>query len=146
MDPLSITTAVITICGVINQATICCQKLRALRKAPKELELLLEEVAGLKDLLHELEPIVRDAQVANRDGAWLGGPRAGGLCQHLDRAASKLRELDSLVHNCAHGEIRFGIDRGHLAWSGGRSKANALREDLCGLRLNLATSLQANHW
>ena len=135
MDPLSIATAGIAFAGATSQLAKCVQRLRAIRQAPLEIKLLLEEVLDLSGLLDQLEPTQR--QVLN------GSEKTGaGLEWHIIRTSSKLQELDSLLQEHNSKPARFGIN--HLGWSKTRQRANALREDLKVLRLNLTASLGAN--
>ena len=135
MDPLSIATAGIAFAGATSQLAKCIQRLRAIRQAPLEIKLLLEEVLDLSGLLDQLEPTQR--QTLN------GSEKTGaGLEWHITRTSSKLGELDSLLQEHTSKPARFGIN--HLGWSKTRQRANALREDLKVLRLNLTASLGAN--
>ncbi len=142
MDPLSITAAGLAFAGAIGQTGKCIQRLRAIRQAPLEIKLLLEEVLDLSGLLHQLEP----TQNSRFDGTCAEKmvPPGEGLEWQIARTASKLGELDSLLqeHSSDSKPTRFAIH--HLGWPKGRQKANALRADLKILRLNLATSLGAN--
>ena len=140
MDPLSITAAGIAFASAAGQAAKCIQKLRAIRQAPVEIKLLLEEVLDLFSLLEQLEP----TQSQRFDGAEKTVPPLPvvGLDWQIARTSSKLQELDSLIREHASKPARFGID--HLGWPKGRQRANILRGDLKVLRLNLTASLGAN--
>lgn len=137
MDPLSITAGGLAIAGAIGQVAKCIQRLRAIRQAPEEIRLLLEEVLDLNGLLHQLEP----AQSQKFDASDTTDPAGVGLDWHIARTSSKLQELDSLLQEHTSKPARFGID--HLGWSKGRQRANALRRDLKVLRQNLTASLGA---
>ena len=137
MDPLSIATAGIAFAGATSQLAKCIQRLRAIRQAPLEIKLLLEEVLDLSGLLDQLKPT--QGQNLNVNGSEKTG---AGLEWHITRTSSKLRELDSLLQEHTSKPVRFGIN--HLGWSKTRQRANALREDLKVLRLNLTASLGAN--
>ena len=139
MDPLSITAAGFAFAGAIGQTVKCIQRLRAIRQAPVEIKLLLEEVLDLNGLLHQLKPT---AQNQPSDASGTRVPAGEGLEWQIARTSSKLQELDSLLQEHTSKPARFGID--HLGWSKGRSRANALRGDLKVLRLNLTASLGAN--
>ena len=139
MDPLSIATAGIAFAGATSQLAKCIQRLRAIRQAPLEIKLLLEEVLDLSGLLDQLEPTQR--QVLN--GSEKKEKKTGaGLEWQITRTSSKLQELDSLLQEHNSKPARFGIN--HLGWSKTRQRANTLREDLKVLRLNLTASLGAN--
>ena len=146
MDRLSITAAGIAFAGAVSQAGKCIQKLRAIRQAPIELKLLLEEVLDLSGLLKQLEPTHNRQRYDDIDGsvseAVSGLSAPVGLDWQIARTSSKLQELDSLIQEHSSKPARFGID--HLGWSKGRQKANSLRADLKVLRLNLTASLGAN--
>lgn len=140
MDPVSITAAGIAFAGAVGQAAKCIQRLRAIRQAPIEIKLLLEEVLDLSGLLKQLEP----TQSQRFDGSekTVRRPPVVGLDWQIARTSSKLQELDSLIQEHSSKPARFGID--HLGWPKGRQRANTLREDLKVLRLNLSASLGAN--
>ena len=143
MDPLSITAAGLAFAGAVSQAAKCIQRLRAIRQAPAEIKLLLEEVLDLSGLLNQLEPTCTQSQ--SLDGSQrTASPVVGqlGLDWQIARTSSKLQELDSLIQEHSSRPARFGID--HLGWSKGRQRANTLRGDLKVLRLNLTASLGAN--
>ncbi len=142
MDPLSITAAGLAFAGAIGQTRKCIQRLRAIRQAPLEIKLLLEEVLDLSGLLHQLEPT--PTQSSRFDGTEKMVSPGVGLEWQIARTASKLGELDSLLqeHTANSKPTRFAID--HLGWPKRRQRANALRADLKILRLNLATSIGAN--
>lgn len=151
MDPLSITAAGIAFAGAISQAGKCIQRLRAIRQAPVEIKLLLEEVLDLSDLLKQLEPTSTSTQSQRFDALPTSQSQSqsqqpvspvAGLDWQIARTSSKLQELDSLIQEHASKPARFGID--HLGWSKGRQRANTLRGDLKVLRLNLTASLGAN--
>ena len=142
MDPLSIATAGIAFAGATSQLAKCIQRLRAIRQAPLEIKLLLEEVLDLSGLLDQLEPTQRQRQTWNNINGSESEKTAAGLEWHITRTSSKLRELDSLLQEHSSKPARFGIN--HLGWSKTRQRANALREDLKVLRLNLTASLGAN--
>ena len=138
MDPLSIATAGIAFAGATSQLAKCIQRLRAIRQAPLEIKLLLEEVLDLSGLLDQLAPTQRQSLNINGSEKKTGA----GLEWHITRTSSKLGELDSLLQEHTSKPARFGIN--HLGWSKTRQRANALREDLKVLRLNLTASLGAN--
>ena len=138
MDPLSITAGAIAVIGAIQQTARCIERLHAIRQAPLELTLLLEEVADLSELL-------KHVQTAQKSPAYGdGGPRPTegpkGLDWQISRTSTKLNELDQLLQHHTSRTDRRTPDFG---WVRGRRKANALREDLKLLRLNLAASLSA---
>ena len=138
MDPLSITAGAIAVIGAIQQAGQCIDRLHAIRQAPLEVSLLLDEVADLSDLLKQ----IRDAQKPPDYGDGRPAPKEGpkGLDWQISRTSSKLSELDQLLQHHSSRTRRRAPD---FAWVRGRSKANGLREDLRLLRLNLAASLSA---
>ena len=148
MDPLSIATAGIAFAGATSQlANICIQRLRAIRQAPLEIKLLLEEVLDLNGLLQQLEPTHSHHYYTQRQRQNLNGsertiPAGVGLEWQISRTSSKLHELDSLLQEHTSKPARFGIN--HLTWSKTRQRANVLRADLKVLRLNLTASLGAN--
>lgn len=141
MDPLSITASAIAVIGAIQQAAICIERLRAIRQAPEELNVLCEEVADLSELLQHVQSAQKPPAYEKDALATPISPK--GLDHQLSRTTTKLQELDRLVVDHASRTNRRKFDRGHLGWLRGKEKANALREDLKVLRLNLAASLGA---
>ena len=152
MDPLSITAAGFAFAGAINQVAKCIQRLRAIRQAPLEIQLLLEEVLDLSGLLNQLDPTQSQSFTSFTGSPAEKTVSAGaGLEWQIARTSSKLQELDSLLQEHTHTHTHthttsksalFGIH--HLGWPKGRQRANALRRDLKVLRLNLTASLGAN--
>lgn len=143
MDPLSITTGAIAIIGVINQAAKCIKKLRAIRQAPHELRLLIDEVADLWEVLRLVE-------TAQRPPAYRESPLpleeeepAKGLDRLIARTSGKLQELDSLLeHHWSHTQRRMP----DFSWVRGKQRADALRTDLTQLRINVSAALSATAW
>jgi len=140
MDPLSITASAITVLAAAGQAAKAIQRLRAIRKAPIELKLLLEEVTDLNDLLKQVES---SSPTKKLNGNTELDLPEDGLGWQIQRTSSKLQELDLLIQEHAPRPTRFGIDRSHLGWQRGRQRANKLRDDLKVLRMNLAASVGA---
>ena len=141
MDPLSITASALTVVTALDQAYKCAQRLRAVRQAPGEITLLLEEVADLTQLLEQVQST--QSPPAYGDGIARPNEKPTGLDLHLSRASTKLNELDTLVEEHASRTNRRRPDRGHWGWVQGRRRANILREELRDLRLNLTASLGA---
>lgn len=137
MDPLSITAGTIAVIGVVGQAAKCVQRLRAIRQAPAEVKFLLEEVTDLGELLQQIEAAQKPSSASATTRT------ISGLDWQIDRASTKLQDLDSLLQKQAIRTTRFGVDRGPWIWLHARERANALREELKVLRLNLAASLGA---
>ena len=142
MDPLSITASALTVVTALDQAYKCAQRLRAIRQAPGEIRLLLEEVADLTQLLEQVQST--QSPPAYGDGTARPNEKAKGLDWQLSRTSTKLSELDALVEDHASRTDRRRLDRGHWGWIHGRRRANALRDELRDLRLNLTASLGAN--
>ena len=144
MDPLSIAASAITVIEALRQTVKCAEKLRAIRKAPEELKLLLEEVADLSKLLEQVQLVQKPP--AYGDGIARQNHSPSGLDWQISRAATKLQELDSLLEDHASRTDRRRLDRGRWGWIQGRRKANALRQELGELRMNLTASLGASNW
>ena len=139
MDPLSITASAIAVLGAVQQAGKCVQKLKAIREAPLELNLLLEEVVDLCQLLEHVKTAQKPPDYYEDEGA-VPTERPKGLDWQISRTSTKLCELDQLIQHHASRAHRRKLDFG---WVRGRQKANALRADLKLLRLNIAASLSA---
>ncbi|KAL8953182.1 MAG: hypothetical protein Q9222_000955 [Ikaeria aurantiellina] len=138
MDPFSITTGVIAVVGVIEQAAKCVQRLRAIHQAPCEVNLLLDEVADLWAVLQQVETARRTP--ANREILFEYETPASSLDRLIARTSTKLRELDSLLQHHLSRTQRRAPD---WSWLRGRQKAATLRADLTTLRLNIAAALAA---
>lgn len=139
MDPLSITAGAIAVLGTIQQAATCIDRLRAIHQAPREINLLLDEVADLSELLEHIHVAHKPPEYGDgRVQPTTEGPK--GLDWQISRTSKKLKELDQLLQHHACRVHRRAPDFG---WVRGRSKVNTLREDLKLLRLNLAASLSA---
>ncbi|KAL8777248.1 MAG: hypothetical protein Q9194_002664 [Teloschistes cf. exilis] len=140
MDPLSITTGVIAIIGVVDQAAKCIQKLRAIRQAPQELRLLINEVADLWEVLRLVETAQRPPEYRESALPLEEEEAAKGLDRLIARISGKLLELDSLLdHHWSHTQRRMP----DFSWIRGKQRADALRADLTQLRMNISTALSA---
>ncbi|KAI4203490.1 MAG: hypothetical protein LQ350_001828 [Teloschistes chrysophthalmus] len=140
MDPFSITTGVITIVGVIQQAAKCIKKLRAIRQAPQELRLLINEVADLWEVLRLVETAQRPPAYRESALPLEEEEPAKGLDRLIARTSGKLLELDSLLdHHWSHTQRRMP----DFSWVRGKQRADALRADLTQLRGNISTALSA---
>ncbi|KAL8804129.1 MAG: hypothetical protein Q9182_002762 [Xanthomendoza sp. 2 TL-2023] len=101
MDPLSVTTGVIAVVGAVEQAAKCIQKLRVIRQAPREVNLLLEEVADLWEVLQQVETAQRPPEYCEKAVPFDEEKPAKGLDRLIRRTSAKLEELDSLLQH--HG-------------------------------------------
>lgn len=138
LDPLSITASTIAIVGAIQTAAKCINELRAVCQAPLELQLLLEEVVDLKQLLDQVQKAYNPP--ANGETTAKPTEARSGLNQQVKRALSELEELDQLLQRHS---LRTQNRKPDFGWALGRKKADALRDDLKLLRLNLTASLSA---
>ena len=129
MDPLSITASAIAVLGAVQQAGKCVQKLKAIREAPLELKLLLEEVVDLCQLLEHVKTAQKPPDYYEDEEARGAVPteRPKGLDWQISRTSTKLSELDQLIQHHSSRAHRRKLDFG---WVRGRQKANALRADL----------------
>lgn len=140
MDPLSITAGTIAVIGALEQAAKCINKLRAIRQAPIELKLLLDEVADLWELLKHVQKAQRPPAYGDGGVPSADKEQPKGLDWQITRTLAKLNELDSLLQ---HHSSRTNRRIPDFGWARGKQKADALRADLKLLRLNLAASLSA---
>ncbi|KAL8821908.1 MAG: hypothetical protein Q9223_000138 [Gallowayella weberi] len=138
MDPLSVTTGVIAVVGAVEQAAKCIQKLRAIRQAPREVSLLLEEVADLREVLQQVETAQRPPEYRERAVPFDEEKPAKGLDRLIRRTSAKLEELDSLLQHHGSRTQRRTPD---WSWLRGKKKADALRSDLTTLRMNITAVL-----
>lgn len=91
MDPLSITASAITVISAIRQAARCVERLRAIRQAPEELKLLLEEVADLSELLQHVQQ-AQKPPAYEKDGGATPIESLRGLDHQISRTSTKLQE------------------------------------------------------
>ena len=140
MDPLSIATGTIAIIGAIHEAAKCIDRLRAIRQAPLEVRLLLEEVADLQEVLNVVHTAQRPPAYAERASQVAPNDGPTGLDRVVARTTAKLRELTCLLEHHSSRADRRAPDFG---WVRGKQQANAMRKELKILRLDLATSLAA---
>ncbi|KAL8708079.1 MAG: hypothetical protein Q9220_007011 [cf. Caloplaca sp. 1 TL-2023] len=138
MDPFSITTGVIAVVGAIDQAAKCVKKLQAIRQAPSQIVLLLDEVADLWEVLRQVETAQRPPEY--RESPFEDEMPPRGLDRLIRRTSAKLRELDALLQ---HHSLRTQRRTPDWGWLRGKQKADALRADLSTLRMDIATALSA---
>ncbi|KAL8678972.1 MAG: hypothetical protein Q9224_007073, partial [Gallowayella concinna] len=138
MDPFSVTTGVITVFGLVEQASKCIQKLRAIRQAPREVSLLLDEVADLWEVLQQVETTQRRPEYRESRPIRRGETRQASIDRLIRRTSAKLEELDSLLQ---HHRSRAQRRTPDWSWLRGKQKADALLSDLTTLRMDITTVL-----
>ena len=144
MDPFSLTVGALTLVGTVRLAGKCVDKLRIIRQAPAELKHLLEEAQEVHGLLEQLQ---RDHDAQNSpksDDHVPSAPVTSGLARLLERATSKLTELDALIEHHSNQTSKRPIDHGNLGWARGQRKAVKLCDELKVLRLEIIASLGAS--
>jgi hypothetical protein len=149
MDPLSITTAVISLTALIGAAL---NQAQFLRDAPAEIHELANEVA-------DLEVVVQETAKALCDRSWKdsssesvlldsGIGKGDGVTTILCRAQQKLLELEAVVRRIG---VRQGAGgsrlpaRARLLWLREKSKVDGLRRELNGIKLSLISVLEARN-
>lgn len=91
MDPLSITASAITVVAAIQQAVKCAERLRAIRQAPKEIKLLLEEVADLSELLNQCQAVQRPPAYGDGSSRPIESPK--GLDWQISRTVDDIKRV-----------------------------------------------------
>lgn len=86
MDPLSIGASVITVVGVARKVSSLLKRFKALRRADKELDDLIAEVAQFE---HVVEAV--------RNAPWMSNATVEAVTVLLEKANGKLVEFQSLI-------------------------------------------------
>ena len=141
MDPLSITTSIISIAAVAASTAQAFKELRELCKTlPGRLHALSNEVSDIELVLHQVALVIE-----KRTGKSTIEGQEAHIQHLLDQAGSKLKELKVIVD--ALGGLakttKTSIFRAH-AWRKNQPKLQALQEDIktvkCSLNIMLGAS------
>ncbi len=135
MDPLTITTGVLTLIGACNALASTIQKLHHLREAPKELESLEKEISALHSCADGISHLVQ-AHGPSRKRAI--GQISIGVC--VGDARQKIEQIQhvldrSLLDLSSSNKIRKS------AWLRWQSEFNRLRQELRDVRSEIGTCI-----
>ena len=125
MDPLSITTGIITILGVVSSAV---RARRAVYKAPGEVESLLNDLTDSEIIIKDVEATLQEAGIANA--------QSSDLTNSLEATIALLDELLRIIRD----DIRKtgnSLKVNRLAWIRAKHKVTTLRTSLDRIRLEL---------
>lgn len=135
MDPVSLTTAVVTFIGACNALASTIQKLHGLRKAPKELQDLDNEISALKSCIVGIGQLVKSHSGDGND--WISQLSIG---LSIDNACRKIKETQryleqSLLDTTTGRKIRPS------AWLKWLPEFQRLRQELRDIRSELGTCI-----
>ncbi|MCJ1306964.1 hypothetical protein MMC25_000608 [Agyrium rufum] len=150
MDGLSVAASVFAVVGVAVKAARCIERLQELKGLPAVYSLLLEEVFILHEVLTECCTLGTDSAGRAPDKQPLHQPDSSTtrlflLLQHVQRAASKLEELETAIHANIYGESRKQELKAF--WNGlvhGQRRVNKFRDELRHIRLALVVSMSSH--
>ena len=142
MDPLSITTSIISIAAVAASTAQAFKELRELCKTlPGRLHALSNEVSDIELVLHQVALVIE-----KRTGNSTIEGQVAHIQHLLDQAGSKLEELKSIVDTLSGlaKTTKTSIFRAH-AWRKNQPRLQALQEDIktvkCSLNILLGASI-----
>lgn len=135
MDPLSIATGVITFVGACNALASTIKKLHHLRKAPKELEDLEDEITALRSSTESIGYLVQ-AQCNNHN--MLVGQTSIGT--FVDNARKKIQETQQVLENSISDALS-GRKIRPSAWLRWESEFARLRQELRDIRSEIGTCI-----
>lgn len=135
MDPVSLTTAVVTFIGACNVLASTIQKLHHLRKAPKEIQELDNEISALKACVVGIGHLLKSHGEDRND---LIGQLPIALS--LDNACGKIEETQryleqSLLDTSSGRKIRTS------AWLKWLPEFQRLRQEIRDIRSELGTCI-----
>ncbi|KAL8733486.1 MAG: hypothetical protein Q9166_002113 [cf. Caloplaca sp. 2 TL-2023] len=135
MDPLSITTGVLTMIGACNALASTIRKLHHLREAPKELGELEREMSALQSCTKVINQLVQ-TQCENRSD--LIGRISVGMC--VKNARQKIEEIQHFLdHTLLDLSTSSKIRR--TAWLRWQSDFSRLRQELRDVRSEIGTCI-----
>jgi len=134
-DPLTIATGIVTLVGACNALASTIKKFYDLRKAPKELEELENEISALQSHTEGISQLV-EPHGDTRDE--IIGKLS--LESHIESARKKIQEINrflekSLLDTSSSFRIRTS------AWLKWQSEFSRLRQELRDVRLEIGTCI-----
>ena len=132
MDPISSTASVLVLVGAAQDAAnISLKFLKTIRKAPRGLQALLDEVVRAEAVLMDVKDACQDGQ---------GSTSALNLL--LDKARAKLLQLNELIHfKLVKAKAKLEVDR--LSFARHQGEVAELKDDLIALRQDITVVLSA---
>lgn len=134
MDPLSITTSVLTLLAAANQVAKGLDKLASIKGAPAAVLALNNEVSDLRLVLCEAEPLLQ--KHVHTAVSPLTGDRT--LQLSIDRAKERLTDLESVVGNRL---MRRMGTKDRLGWLYEQDKVQKALSDVRTAKANVTTML-----
>ncbi|KAK5121753.1 hypothetical protein LTR85_004628 [Meristemomyces frigidus] len=139
MDPLSISTAVLTVFGAAVEVAKSLEHLRSVHKLPAEFTSLLAKVADLQYVLHPCDEFCKANKHLEKK------IRETGLLSHGTSAKAKLEHLANSVAKHVTPNGLASPKELKAFWAGlvhGKSQLSRHRDELRDIRLGLAATLQ----
>jgi hypothetical protein len=138
MDPLSIIASILTVGGAVRQSL---KIVKAIRGAPAELQMLLNEVADLTAVSKNIEAILQKSKRNDQSDDSLSG-----LVAALSKTEQTVQQLDEFVHHVlvtkADDDKSSHKDRvPRRVWLKARHRVIAFRSQICKLRGELNNAL-----
>ncbi|KAL9631580.1 MAG: hypothetical protein Q9204_004172 [Flavoplaca sp. TL-2023a] len=135
MDPLSVTTGVLTLIAACNALASTITKLNRLRHAPKELEALETEICALQTCIEDINALVHTH--SDNPSGILGKLSLG---EHINDARHKIEQIQhflgtSVLDTASSSKIRKSY------WLKWQLEFGRLRQELRDLRSRLGTCI-----
>ncbi|KAL8965609.1 MAG: hypothetical protein Q9183_003764 [Haloplaca sp. 2 TL-2023] len=135
MDPLSITTGVLTLIAACNALATTIAKLHRIRHVPEELEELETEICALQSCIEATNTLVR---LHSDDRSGINGQLSLG--QHIKDAYRKIEQI-RLFLDTRVLEISSGRKIRKSFWLKWQSQFNRMRQELRDVRSQLGTCI-----
>jgi hypothetical protein len=141
MDPLSVTTSVLTLTSAI---AACLNCLKTFQEAPQEIRSLAEEVNDLRIVVQEVAKTLQQHE-QSKTSALLSLETVTNLSTLLSRAKVKLVDLEEildkklLVKNAKSGKVKYA----RTAWLKHKSAVEGIGMSLVGIKINIMTIMGA---
>ena len=150
MDPLSATCAALTIVAALERAHKCIRRLRAMRKAPGEIQDLIEELTDFATTLGQVKDFLSRQALTPPAGQGDAedSPAQAVFDRLLQRAAGRLQQLADLIPDPDRDRVVGGNRRliaackpANFDWVRTRQKAARLLQELRNVQLHLIVAL-----
>lgn len=135
------TASVITLFAVPGLASHGIAKLKLVRDAPQELRNLMEQISALEISLANVSSAAYQLQETT-------SLVHGSLNQLVDRAKSRLLDLDKMVHyslSSSRVDRLTGIKARRITWMKEKSKVQEFLAELSQLQISIIAVLSASH-
>jgi len=146
MDPLSITTAVLTIITAAEQTRRALDRVRTVLKAmPGRLSALNNQVVDLEVLLHQIVSLME----SHDQHPELARPEAHSQIQDVVHRAGallqELRDLSARIEKAGDGRSRLGSVQRARAWQRYLPRLHEIQDSLTGVKSTLNLLLGASN-